>query len=126
MPQISQLTTISTATEQTYFVVSDSRLTKRYSFSQLRQQLINDISVGPQGPTGPVGPYGGPSGPSGVTGPSGGPSGPSGPAGPGVTVVTVPRSSTSAGNTGEIAYDSTYVYICVATNTWRRFNASAF
>lgn len=126
MPQISQLTTISTATDQTYFVVSDSRLTRRYSFNQLKQQLLNDISVGPQGPTGPVGPYGGPSGPSGVTGPSGGPTGPSGPTGPGFVAVTVPRTSTSAGTTGQIAYDSTYIYICVDTNTWRRFNASAF
>ena len=126
MPQISQLTTISTATEQTYFVVSDSRLTKRYSFDQLKQQLLNDISIGPQGPTGPVGPYGGPSGPSGVTGPSGGPSGPSGPVGPAFVPVAVPISSSSAGTVGNISYDSSYIYICVATNTWRRFNASAF
>jgi hypothetical protein len=38
----------------------------------------------------------------------------------------VPASSNSAGIIGQIAYDSTYVYMCVATNTWRRLVASAF
>jgi hypothetical protein len=31
-----------------------------------------------------------------------------------------PSSATSTGNKGEICYDSNYVYICVATNTWKR------
>jgi hypothetical protein len=31
-----------------------------------------------------------------------------------------PASSTATGNTGEICWDSTYMYVCVATNTWRR------
>jgi hypothetical protein len=38
----------------------------------------------------------------------------------------VPTSSTSTGIVGQIAFDSTYVYMCVATNTWRRWAASTF
>jgi len=38
----------------------------------------------------------------------------------------VPVASTSTGVIGQIAYDSTYVYMCVATNTWRRWAASTF
>ena len=33
---------------------------------------------------------------------------------------TVPSSSTDTGTKGQIAYDSSYVYICVATDTWIR------
>ena len=31
-----------------------------------------------------------------------------------------PSSSTASGNKGEITYDSAHLYICVATNSWRR------
>lgn len=31
-----------------------------------------------------------------------------------------PATSTSPGETGTIAWDSTYIYICIATNTWKR------
>ena len=31
-----------------------------------------------------------------------------------------PSSSTASGNKGEITYDSDHLYICVATNSWRR------
>ena len=31
-------------------------------------------------------------------------------------------SSTAAGNTGEVCWDSNYLYICIATNTWRRIS----
>lgn len=31
-----------------------------------------------------------------------------------------PASATSAGNAGDIAWDTNYVYVCVATNTWKR------
>jgi hypothetical protein len=40
--------------------------------------------------------------------------------------LVVPTSSNSTGVIGQIAYDSTYIYMCVATNTWRRWIASAF
>lgn len=32
----------------------------------------------------------------------------------------VPANATSSGKAGQIAYDSNYVYICVADNTWKR------
>ena len=35
-------------------------------------------------------------------------------------VSTVPATSSSTGLAGQIAYDTTYVYICVASNTWKR------
>lgn len=31
-----------------------------------------------------------------------------------------PASATAAGNAGDIAWDTNYVYVCVATNTWKR------
>jgi len=36
----------------------------------------------------------------------------------------VPSSNTSVGSTGQIAWDSGHIYICVATNTWRRANVA--
>jgi hypothetical protein len=33
---------------------------------------------------------------------------------------TVPTTASDTGTAGQIAYDSTYVYICIATNTWKR------
>ena len=32
----------------------------------------------------------------------------------------VPATAISAGKTGNIAFDASYFYICVATDTWRR------
>jgi hypothetical protein len=37
-----------------------------------------------------------------------------------ITTNTVPATSTATGIAGMIAYDSSYVYICTATNTWVR------
>lgn len=34
-----------------------------------------------------------------------------------------PLTSTSPGTAGDLAYDSNHIYICIATNTWRRTNA---
>jgi hypothetical protein len=34
----------------------------------------------------------------------------------------VPATSTSSGVSGQVAYDASYVYICVATDTWIRAN----
>ena len=39
---------------------------------------------------------------------------------------TAPTSSTSPGAPGQIAYDATNLYICVASNTWRRVVTSSF
>lgn len=44
----------------------------------------------------------------------------------GTRAVSVPTNSSSPGLPGDIAYDSLHVYICVAANTWRRMNATAF
>jgi hypothetical protein len=32
----------------------------------------------------------------------------------------VPASASAAGNEGQIAWDADYIYICTATNTWKR------
>jgi hypothetical protein len=37
-----------------------------------------------------------------------------------VRTARTPASATAAGNAGDICWDSDYVYICVATNTWKR------
>jgi len=37
-----------------------------------------------------------------------------------IAAATAPATATSTGLTGEIAYDADYVYVCVATNTWKR------
>jgi hypothetical protein len=39
---------------------------------------------------------------------------------------TVPTTSSSAGSVGEIAYDSNYLYLCVATNSWKRIALGSF
>jgi Major tropism determinant N-terminal domain len=35
-------------------------------------------------------------------------------------LISAPATATSVGIQGQIAYDSTYVYVCIATNTWKR------
>lgn len=37
-----------------------------------------------------------------------------------VTGSTVPSSATATGEAGQVVWDDNYVYICVATNTWKR------
>lgn len=37
-----------------------------------------------------------------------------------------PTTSSDAGYKGELRWDSTYLYICIATNTWRRVAHSTF
>jgi hypothetical protein len=46
--------------------------------------------------------------------------------GSGLTWSSVPASATATGTAGQIAYDSQYQYICVATNTWARISLAAF
>lgn len=38
----------------------------------------------------------------------------------GLNWVTAPASSGASGTAGQIAYDNDYLYICVATNTWKK------
>lgn len=42
------------------------------------------------------------------------------------TWVTVPTSATAAGTAGQVARDSSYLYVCVATNTWKRVALSSW
>jgi len=37
-----------------------------------------------------------------------------------------PATATSAGVSGQIAYDSTHIYVCIATNSWIRASASTW
>jgi hypothetical protein len=37
-----------------------------------------------------------------------------------------PASSTATGTKGEVKYDATYVYICIATNSWIRVTRAAW
>jgi hypothetical protein len=37
-----------------------------------------------------------------------------------------PASSTATGNQGEICWDSSFLYVCIATNTWRRIAHSSW
>lgn len=39
---------------------------------------------------------------------------------------SAPANSSSTGTRGQIAFDSSYVYICVATNTWKRASLSTW
>jgi hypothetical protein len=39
---------------------------------------------------------------------------------------TVPSTATSTGAKGDIAYDTNYLYVCVATNTWKRVALSTW
>jgi hypothetical protein len=39
-----------------------------------------------------------------------------------VSNVYVPTANNSIGTRGQISYDSSYVYVCIAANTWRRAN----
>jgi len=39
---------------------------------------------------------------------------------------SVPADSTSNGFTGQLAYDTNYLYICVANNTWKRVTLSSY
>lgn len=37
-----------------------------------------------------------------------------------VTTSPAPASAIDTGLKGQIAYDNSYVYVCIATNTWKR------
>jgi hypothetical protein len=39
---------------------------------------------------------------------------------------SVPANSTANGTVGQVAYDSDYVYVCVATNTWKRLSLGSY
>ena len=41
-------------------------------------------------------------------------------------VSSTPASASATGTAGEIRWDGTYLYICTATNTWRRIAHSTW
>lgn len=41
-------------------------------------------------------------------------------------VASTPATSVSAGVAGQITYDANFLYICIATNTWKRLPLNAF
>jgi hypothetical protein len=41
-------------------------------------------------------------------------------------LVAAPATATSAGKAGQIAYDATHIYVCVATNVWVRALLATF
>lgn len=43
-----------------------------------------------------------------------------------VATVQVPASATAVGKQGQIAQDGSYLYICTATNTWKRVAISTW
>jgi hypothetical protein len=43
-----------------------------------------------------------------------------------VTTTAVPSTATSTGTAGQIAFNTSGLYVCVATNTWRKATLSTF
>lgn len=41
-------------------------------------------------------------------------------------IVAAPATAASAGKAGQIAYDATHIYVCVALNTWVRATLATF
>lgn len=68
---------------------------------------------------------GGTSGTSGKVG-TAGTSGKNGTSGISFVWASVPSSSTSGGTSGQVAYDSNYLYVCTSTNSWIRLSGSTF
>lgn len=40
--------------------------------------------------------------------------------------IAAPATATSLGTPGQVAYDSTHFYVCIATNTWVRVVLATF
>lgn len=43
-----------------------------------------------------------------------------------VSSVSAPANSSANGTAGEVRWDSSYVYVCIATNTWKRSALSSW
>jgi hypothetical protein len=43
-----------------------------------------------------------------------------------LNIVAAPSSATSTGTVGQVAYDVSFFYICVATNTWKRVSITGW
>lgn len=44
----------------------------------------------------------------------------------GISSTNVPTLATSTGTAGQITWDSNYIYVCVATDTWKRANLTTW
>jgi hypothetical protein len=43
-----------------------------------------------------------------------------------LNLVPVPATATSSGTAGQVAADASFLYLCIATNVWRRVAVAAF
>ena len=43
-----------------------------------------------------------------------------------VSVSNTPANSNASGQAGQMAWDTNYIYVCVAANTWKRANLSTW
>lgn len=43
-----------------------------------------------------------------------------------IRTAQTPASGTATGNAGDICWDSDYIYVCVATNTWKRSSLTSW
>ena len=43
-----------------------------------------------------------------------------------IPFVAAPGTATSAGTTGQVAFDATHIYVCIATNVWVRATLATF
>jgi hypothetical protein len=43
-----------------------------------------------------------------------------------LNLVPVPATATSNGTAGQVAADASFLYVCIATNVWRRVAVAAF
>ena len=102
-----------------YYVSGEDAL---YIWSDLNQEWAEGGPLGITGPTGSTGPTGdtGIGGADGATGPTG-PTGPESITGP-----TTPASAGATGAAGDIVWDADYIYVCVATDTWKRVAISTW
>ena len=91
-------------------------------------RIVSAGNQGFQGVTGAQGAAGTPGGAQGTVGAQGvqGATGPQGVQGATTASGSAPASATSTGSAGTIAYDANYVYICIATNTWKRVAISSW
>jgi hypothetical protein len=106
---------------------------RTYQWNGEAWELVGSGIAGPTGPSGaagPTGPSGGPTGAAGATGPTGPAStvtGPTGAAGGGsFSWASVPANTATTGAAGDIAYDTQYLYVATATNSWRRVLLTRF
>lgn len=88
---------------------------KLFSGEELSAFVNAAAANGVTGPTGAASTVTGPTGPTGAASTVTGPTGPASVTGP-----TTPASAGATGTTGTVVWDAGFIYVCVATNTWKR------